>query len=176
MESHHEWAARGGNLDSTAGGNVVSLHFFLAIDFVLAGFMVFIFLIAHAPRDFLLFLILNGVGVGLLIVGFAWIYELCRWPTLICLEADYIVVTRGRCGLSRMRTMNSRNVSNLRASYYYDAGELGGMIAPGVVVDYLGRERRLVDDLAKEEAEYLVDQIKSYYQNLNINLQAELDR
>jgi hypothetical protein len=103
--------------------------------------------------------------------GLSWVQDLSKGPTLVCLEPEYIVVTRKLFGLSRTRTMNSRYVSNLRAHYLVSC-ELGASIVPGVVIDYLGRERCLIGDLSKEEAEYLVDQIKRYYQDLDTHLQA----
>jgi hypothetical protein len=63
--------------------------------------------------------------------------------------------------------MNVRDLSNLRA-YCTFTSEAGTSTAPGISVDYRGRARSLGEGISEEEAEYLVDQIKGQYPNLNV--------
>jgi hypothetical protein len=148
---------------------------FLAIMFSAWTLLILCFLaftFRHESGETVSILLRIAVASGLLLSGISWIQDLSKGPTLIRLEPEYIVITRKLFGLSWTRTMNSRHVSNLRSHYRYTC-ELGASIIPGVVIDYLGKERCLIGDLSEEEAEYLVDRIKRYYQNLNMYLQAD---
>ncbi|SRR5579871_3024776 len=130
----------------------------------------FAFAFRHAPVEVRSILYSIAVVTWLVMCGFCWLQDLSKAPTRICLEPECIVVTSKRFGFNRTRTMNSRFVSNLRAHYLHNGGEFADSIVPGIAINYRGREHRLICDISEEEAGYLVNEIKKYYQNLNISL------
>ncbi|HLJ88092.1 MAG TPA: hypothetical protein VKZ53_14815 [Candidatus Angelobacter sp.] len=111
------------------------------------------------------------IGLALTFMAFGLLgnSEVFRGPTLIRLGRESIAVQHKWFGLVWTRTMDTRDLANLRAHYSYN-DEFGAHTAPGISVDHRGRERRLGEGISREEAEYLVSRIKEQYPNLNVRL------